>query len=400
LGSGDIHLSPLPSHYKNVFKINKFSCNQKINMQVFPSYEDESNKEELKKYLKENNLSYSFNKNPERFISKSISPTKLQSYLTCPHCYFELKKKENKELIKNEDTQTQVSNTIHFLLDYLFRNQEMFSKSTQVLEFINFEDGNFLEFLKTDENNLNYDLLNFLAELEDEKVKEQIITGVLIGYGTAKKLGFQEVRKRDSVSLNLINNHNKSNITLYAKPDLTGRHLTTTPKTLRKYDNFLIDYKLNFNPDSFSNSIQTNFYFLTHLLSNRDIHHFYILNLSDGSFYKLSETNLGIFIDIINNFLTLRNINFRGKNEFHSHQEMNKLKKEIVVQGNFLGNLNVKNGKSFSSKIYEETLLLIEKLNSETIWEKIISPVTDSDIEKIKTKYTEIRMKNSSQIDN
>ena len=362
-------------------------------MKVFPSFEGSSSKEELKKYLEENKLVFSFNRNPERFISKSITPTNLQNYLTCPHCFFESKKKTIKIPNQKENENIMVSNTIHFLLEYLFRNENQFQKSLDVLNFIDFEEGNFLEFLKTDEDNSNYDLLDFLGNLEDEKIKEQIIKGVLIGYGTAKKLKFEEIRKIDSISLNLQNTINKGSTTIYAKPDLTGRHPTTNPKTLRKYDNFLIDYKLNFNPDSFSNSIQTNIYFLTHLLSNRSIHHFYILDLSNANFYKLKETNLGNFIEILNNFLVLRNINYRGKSENHLHKETINLQKEIIVQGSFFGNSQVKSGGSFGSKIYEQTLLLLEELNKETLWEKVISPVTKEEIEKINSKYIELKRK-------
>ena len=393
LGSGDIHLSPLPSHYKKVFKINKISCNQKINMKIFPSFEGSSSREELKKYLEENKLAFSFNKNPERFISKSITPTNLQKYLTCPHCFFESKKKTIKIPNHKENESVMVSNTIHFLLEYLFRNEDQFQKSLDVLNFIDFEEGNFLEFLKTEEDNSNYDLLNYLVDLEDEAIKEKIIKGVLIGYGTAKKLKFEEIRKKDSISLNLQNTINKGSTTIYAKPDLTGRHPTTNPKTLRKYDNFLIDYKLQFNPENFSNSIQTNIYFLTHLLSNRDIHHFYILDLTDANFYKLKETNLGNFIDLLNNFLVLRNINYRGKNEKHLHQEISNLQKEINIQGSFFGNSISKSGGSFGSKIYDQVLLLIEELNKKTIWEKVISPVTKEEIAKINSKYIELKKK-------
>ena len=209
-------------------------------MKVFPSFEGSSSREELKKYLEENKLAFSFNRNPERFISKSITPTNLQNYLTCPHCFFESKKKTIKIPNQKENENIMVSNTIHFLLEYLFRNEDQFQKSLDVLNFIDFEEGNFLEFLKTDENNSNYDLLNYLADLEDEDTKEKIVKGVLIGYGTAKKLKFEEIRKIDSISLNLQNTINKGSTTIYAKPDLTGRHPTTNPKTLRKYDNFFL----------------------------------------------------------------------------------------------------------------------------------------------------------------
>ena len=77
-------------------------------MKVFPSFEGSSSRDELKKYLEENKLAFSFNRNPERFISKSITPTNLQNYLTCPHCFFESKKKTIK--IPNQKEYENIAN--------------------------------------------------------------------------------------------------------------------------------------------------------------------------------------------------------------------------------------------------------------------------------------------------
>ncbi len=354
---------------------------------MFPTYEGENSKKELVSYLKNNNLSYTFNSNPERFISRSVTPTNLQSFLTCPHCHFQ-KRKLGKPV---ETEQMKISKTIHYILDYVYRNKLNFQKSLEVLEYINFRDGNLLEDLKTDEENINYDILKFLAELEDDKIKEEIIKGVMIGFGTAKKLGFQEVRKKDSISLNLNHSKNKGQITLYNNPDLTGRHPTTHTKTLRKYDNFLIDYKLNFNPNIDSNSIQTSIYNLTHLLSNRDIHHYYILDLSNANLFRLKKINTSVIIDLLNNFLILKNINFRRKNNLHVHLESSSDEKNL--QSNFLAQMETNSLQTgdFGSQIYEYIKKLQDKLEKEIVWEKLESPVTKDNLNKVmdifKTRY-------------
>lgn len=350
---------------------------------MFPTYEGESTKKELVTFLKNSNLSYTFNYNPERFISRSITPTNLQSFLICPHCHFQKRKLGP----QSESEQMKISKAIHFILDYVYRNNLSFQKSLQVLDYINFRDGNLLEDLKTDEENLNYDILKFLVEIESQEVREQIIKGVIIGFGTAKKLGFQEVRKRDSISLNLTHNKNKGQITLYNKPDLTGRHPTTHIKTLRKYDNFLIDYKLNFDPSKNANSLQTAIYFLTHLLSNRDIHHYYILDLSNGGFFRLKQTNISTTISLLNSFLILKNINYRRKNNSHIHFENTDTPENL--QADFLSQMEVDSSTAgdFGSKIYEEIKKLQDKIERETIWEQIQSPVNEDELTKIMEVY-------------
>lgn len=359
----------------------KYFPDQQLNM--FPTYEGENTKKELVTYLKNSNLSYTFNSNPERFISRSITPTNLQSFLTCPHCHFQKRKLGT----QSETEQMKISKAIHFILDYIYRNNLRFQKSLQVLDYINFRDGNLLEDLKTDEENLNYDILRFLAEIEDEEIKEQIIRGVIIGFGTAKKLGFQEVRKKDSISLNLTHNKNKGQITLFNKPDLTGRHPTIYTKTLRKYDNFLIDYKLNFDPSKDTNSLQTAIYYLTHLLSNRDIHHYYILDLSNANFFRLRETNIQTIIDMLNKFLMLKNINYRRKNNSHIHFENPETPENL--QADFLSQVEIESfsASDFGSKIYEQIKRLQEELETKTVWEQIESPVTSDEIEKIMIEY-------------
>lgn len=350
---------------------------------MFPKFNGENSKTELISFLKNSNLSYTFNSNPERFISRSITPTNLQSFLTCPHCHFQ-KRKLGKQ---NETEQMKISKTIHFILDYIYRNNLSFQKSLQVLDYINFRDGNLLEDLKTDEQNLNYDILRFLSEIESDEIKEQIIRGVIVGFGTAKKLGFQEVRKRDSISLNLTHNKNKGQITLYNNPDLTGRHPTTHTKTLRKYDNFLIDYKLNFDPIKNTNSLQTAMYFLTHVLSNRDIHHYYILDLSNANLFRLKETSIHIIIELLNNFLILKNINYRRKNNSHLHIDSSSVEENLQVD--FLAQVEIDSFQAgdFGSKIYEQLKKLQNELESKTIWEQLESPVSSDDLEKIMTEY-------------
>ena len=353
-------------------------------MKLFPTFEGENSKYELVKFLKSAEFTYSFNPNPERYISRSITPTNLSSFLTCPHCHFQKRKLG----IKKETESSKISSAIHYILDYLYRRQEEFEYSIQVLEYINFRDGNLLEDLKTDEDNTYYDILSFLGDLEDETVKEQIIRGVMIGYGTLKRMKMSETRKRDSLSLNLTNNKNNGQITIYNKPDLTGRHITTTKKTLRTYDNFLMDYKLNFDPQKDTNSLQTVIYYLTHILSNRDIHHYYILDLTNANFYKLKESNISTFIELLNEFLILRNINFRRKNPHHKHF-LNPIEGTETIQNNFLNDLDLSQstGDDFGSQIYKKIKSLEEKLKSETIWEKIQNPVSEEDLEKVMKKY-------------
>lgn len=353
-------------------------------MKLFPTYDGENNKYDLVKFLKANELTYSFNPNPERFISRSITPTNLSSFLTCPHCHFQKRKLG----IKTETESSKISSCIHFLLEYLFRRPEEFKYSTQVLEYINFRDGNLLEDLKTDEDNTNYEILHFLGNLENEEIKAQIIRGVMIGFGTFKKMKMTEVRKRDSISVNLTSKRNNGQVTLYNKPDLTGKHPTTTLKTLRTYDNFLMDYKLNFDPQIDTNSLQTTIYYLTHILSNRNIHHYYVLDLTSASLYRLKETNISTFIELLNEFLVLRNINYRRKNPFHQHVQ-NPNEEITTVQNNFLDDLqiNSSSGEDFGSKIYQKMKNLEKKLESETIWEKTENPMSEEDLAKVIKKY-------------
>ena len=353
-------------------------------MKLFPTYDGENNKYDLVKFLKSNELTYSFNQNPERFISRSITPTNLSSFLTCPHCHFQKRKLG----IKSETESSKISQSIHYILDYLYRRPERFKFSTQVLEYINFRDGNLLEDLKTDEENTNYDILSFLGDIEDDETRDKIIRGVMIGFGTFKKMRMTEVRKRDSISVNLTSKRNNGQITIYNKPDLTGRHPTTTIKTLRTYDNFLMDYKLNFDPQKETNSLQTTIYYLSHILSNRNIHHYYILDLTSANLYKLKETNISTFIELLNEYIVLRNINYRRKNPFHKHIQ-NPNEETDIIQNNFLDDLqiNSSSGEDFGSKIYQRMKILEEKLKSETIWEKTENPMSEEDLEKVMKKY-------------
>jgi len=339
--------------------------------------ESSENKYQLTKFLRENNLEFSFNSNPEKYISRSLSPTKLTNFLKCPKCFFDKNKKE-----LDSSPEIKLSNSIHYITDYLNRNSNLFPKSKNVLDLINFSEGNLLEALKTDEENKNYEILEHLAQVSSEEQKK-IIKGVLLAYGTAKRLGFEEVRKRDSISLNLINNQNKISTTLYAKPDFTGRHITTLTKHNRKFDNFLIDYKLNFSELNKSNSIQTSIYFITHILSNRKINHYYIQDLTTGKLYELEKINPKILIDLINKFLILKNINYRGKNSLHLD-----CIEETSLQTNFLTELEIKDyGNSFGSQTYKEALEVLEILQENIKYREIGNIVTEFEVKKVIDSY-------------
>lgn len=340
--------------------------------------DNSSNRNELLEILKENEIDFSFNSTPERFISRSLTQTKLKKYLDCPSCFFT---KSKKEIENNEDLL--LSNTVHFLADYLFRNKDKFPNSHSVLDFINFNEGNFLEMLKTDDDNLNYDILKYLAEIEKEEIRQQIIRSTLIVYGTIKRLGFEETRKNDSISLNLKNTSNKISLTFYAKPDLTGRHKTVYPKSGRKYDNFLIDYKLNFSKNTKSNTIQMAFYYLTHALSKRKINNYLILDISSGNLYQMKNINLDALFKVINRFLILKNLNYRGKNKNHKCENV-----ENTFQENFLDNLDIENfGESFGSKTYNDLLLNLKLLEESLEFIDLGQVVQQKDIDKILSLY-------------
>jgi len=338
--------------------------------------DSENNSKTLKNFLRENNFEVSFNSNPDRYLSRSLTQTKLSNYISCPSCFFKKTKSETQS-----DSNLMLSSSIHFISDYLIRNQEKFPKSTDVLNFINFSDAYLLEQLKTDPENKNYDILKYLTEVnQEEQIK--ILKGSLYVYGTAKRMGFEEVRKKDEISLNLKNRSNKSELTLYTKPDYTGRHPTSYKKTFRKYDNFLIDYKLNFEENSKSNSIQMAFYYLTHLLSNRNIHHYYILNLSDGNLFELSQIDLSKFGEILNKFLILKSINYRGSNPLHRHQ------KEETIQTDFLDELPISHlGDSFGSTTYNELTKTLAELENSIRFTSLGQIVTEEYIATIFSKY-------------
>ncbi len=339
--------------------------------------DNNSNRNEIIQILKELDIEYSFNNNPERFISRSLTQTKLKKYLDCPSCFFRKSKKDI------ESKEVMFSNTIHYLADYLFRNKDSFPNSRHVLDFINFSDGNFLEALKTDPENTNYDLLKYLSEIESPEEKDKLIRGVLIVYGTAKRMGFEEVRKRDSISLNLKNQTNKSSLILYTKPDYTGRHKTIYPRSGRLYDQFLIDYKLNFSIATKSNTIQMAFYYMTHVLSKRNIHNYFILDISSGHLYQMKKIDLNILFNIIDKFLILKNLNYRGKNKNHQCESI-----EDIFQESFLDNLDIENfGNSFGSKTYNELLLSLKQLEDSLEFIDIGQVVTKSDLDKVLSSY-------------
>lgn len=337
-----------------------------------------SNRDELIQLLKELEIEFSFNHSPERFISKSLTQTKLKKYLDCPACFF---KKNKSELEDNKEIM--LSNTIHYLADYLIRNQNSFPNSHSVLDFINFSDGNFLEALKIDPENKNYDLLKYLIELEDPKEKERLLKGVLIVYGTAKRLGFEELRKNDALSLNLKNSSNRTSLILYTRPDYTGRHKTIYPKSGRKFDNFVIDYKLSFSKDSKSNTIQMAFYYMTHLLSRRNIHNYLILDISSGKLFQMKKIDLNFLFRVIDKFLILKNLNYRGKNHKHDCETI-----ENIFQDNFLDNLDIENfGNSFGSKTYNELLLELKLLEESLEFIELGEVVRGDELEKILSLY-------------
>ena len=342
----------------------------------FYTNNSENNIKHLKNFLRENNLETSFNSNPDRFISRSLTQTKLSKYISCPSCYF---KKTNLEAEQNDNLM--LSSSIHLIADYLIRNQERFPRSREVLDFINFSDANLLEQLKIDPENKNYDILRYLSEVKQEE-QIKILKGSLYVYGTSKRMGFEEVRKKDEISLNIHNKQSKSDITLYTKPDYTGRHLSTSKKSGRKFDNFLIDYKLNFNENTKSNAIQMSFYYLTHLLSNRNIHHYYVMNLSDGNLFELSKIDLSKLISILNKFLILKNLNYRGENKNHNHI------KEESLQKNFLDSFTETDfGNSLGSQTYNELNQALIELENSVNFTSLGQIVTETDINKIFTKY-------------
>ena len=92
----------------------------------------ENNLKLLKIFLRENNLETSINSNPDRFISRSITQTKLSKYISCPSCYFKKNKSDTES-----DSNIMLSNSIHLIADYLIRNQLRFPRSRDVLDFIN-----------------------------------------------------------------------------------------------------------------------------------------------------------------------------------------------------------------------------------------------------------------------
>lgn len=346
-------------------------------MKQNPLSPENLSKEEIKKLLFNNHVEPSFNPNPERYLSRSLSQTKLNKYFQCPKCFFEKKEDEK------ENPPAMISSSIHLIADFLLRNKNEFPTSMEVLDFINFSDGNFLERLKTDEENNHYDILRFLVDIEDPKIRNQIISGALIVYGASKRLGFLEVRKRDSISLNLKHKKNLASTTLYTNPDYTGRHKTIFERTNRRYDNFLIDYKLNFSKEEKNNALQMAFYYLTHTLSNRNIHHYYILDISSGNLFSLNKIDVNIFLKIIDNFLTLKNLNFRGENPSHLH-----IFKEDNSQTNFFEELNtIDFGSSFGSKTYKETLSLIKKLEESLNFNDLGQIVSEKELNKIYSKY-------------
>jgi hypothetical protein len=332
----------------------------------------------LKNFLKEADLDYSFNHNPDRYLSRSLTQTKLKKFQDCPSCFFNGAKKE---IIKSDEII--LSNTIHYLADHLIRNQDKFPNSHSVLDFINFTEGNFLEFLKTQQDNLNYDILEFLYSLKDDKTKNNIIKSTLIVYGTAKRLGFEETRKKDHISLNLKNTRNKASLTLYTKPDYTGRNKTLYPKSGRKFDNFLIDYKLNFSESNKNNSLQMAFYLLTHSLSNRKIHNYFILDITSGNLFLLEKINLNYLFKILDKFLILKNLNYRGKNPKHNcNYEINS------IQENFLDNLDIENfGESFGTKTYKELLLQVKNLEESLVFKDLGKIVREEELAKIVKLY-------------
>jgi hypothetical protein len=337
-----------------------------------------SSKSQLTNHLKNSGIEFSFNPNPERFLSRSLTQTKIKKYLDCPACFFSKSKKDTEQ---SEDIM--LSNTIHYVADYLIRNQTLFPNSHAVLDFINFSEGNFLEQLKTDEENTNYDILEYLVGIEDPAIKERILSGVLTIYGTSKRLGFTEVRKKDSISLNLKHTANKSQLTLYTKPDYTGRHKTIYPKSGRKYDNFLIDYKLNFSGDTKNNVLQMAFYYFTHQISRRNIHNYLVLDITSGNLYRMEGINLSHLFSILNKFLILKNLNYRGKNQDHKCN-LN----EDIFQENFFDNLDIENfGESFGSRTYKELLLEL-KLLEESLKMKDLGPIVlREELDKILSLY-------------
>ena len=124
------------------------------------------------------------------------------------------------------------------------------------------------------------------------------------------------------------------------------------------------------------------FYYLTHLLSNRNIHHYYILNLSDGNLFELSQIDLSKFGEILNKFLILKSINYRGSNPLHRHQ------KEETIQTDFLDEFPVSNlGDSFGSTTYNELTKTLAELENSIRFTSLGQIVTEEYIATIFSKY-------------
>ena len=170
---------------------------------------------------------------------------------------------------------------------------------------------------------------------------------------------------------------------MYTKPDYTGRHKTIYPKSGRLYDNFLIDYKLNFSLESKSNTIQMAFYYLTHILSRRNIHNYFILDISSGHLYQMKKIDLNILFNIIDKFLILKNLNYRGKNRNHKCESI-----EDIFQENFLDNLDIENfGNSFGSKTYNEILSQLRMLEESLLFTDLGTIVKKEELDKIVSLY-------------
>ena len=74
--------------------VSIFSAKKKMD---FYLNNTENNLKLLKIFLRENNLETSFNSNPDRFISRSITQTKLSKYISCTSCYFKKNKSSYKK---------------------------------------------------------------------------------------------------------------------------------------------------------------------------------------------------------------------------------------------------------------------------------------------------------------
>jgi hypothetical protein len=97
----------------------------------------------------------------------------------------------------------------------------------------------------------------------------------------------------------------------------------------------------------------------------------------------MKKIDLNILFNIIDKFLILKNLNFRGKNQNHKCEEI-----ENNYQQNFLDNLDIENfGNSFGSRTYNDLLLELKKLEESLEFTDLGEIVKKEELEKILSIY-------------